>query len=237
MRPHLSLIARAVVAAALATAAGGLVACGGSDDEDPGPAKSAQAPATSTADEAVPGDGSSKRESAAEGQGDDAAGDGAANGGASSGDGSSGAGAAGDGDRDGGGSARGEDGAAGTGGGAASIERVVTGMYADLAAGDAAGVCSALSRSAQAQIAQQVPGGSTVPPEDRTCAQSLDKFLEVASGSGILERLGGTTVSEVDIEGDTATATVVIAGTPGDVALLRERGRWVLGSPPSIGKS
>lgn len=113
-----------------------------------------------------------------------------------------------------------------------AVERVVTGMYSSFAAGDAGGVCRVMSREARDDIAQQVPGGSTVPARRRTCQQSLDKFLDIAAQSGMLERTLSARVEDVEIAGATATATVDIGGQQGEVQLIEEDGHWVFGRSP-----
>lgn len=109
------------------------------------------------------------------------------------------------------------------------VAAVVEGMYADIAAGDAAGVCSAMSREARRQIAQNVPGGSTKPPARRTCVESFSKFLEATDRNGGLDGQSGAKVEKVSIAGSTATVTVSFGPTTGSVQLVKENGHWKFG--------
>jgi hypothetical protein len=111
-----------------------------------------------------------------------------------------------------------------------NVVGVVEGMYSDLAAGDATGVCSTMSKAAQEQIAQNVPGGSTEPAEERTCAKSMSAFLGPASRSGVLERTLGAEVTQVTIRGRTAIATVAFKNASGKIALTKENGAWKFGA-------
>ena len=111
---------------------------------------------------------------------------------------------------------------------ATAVER----MYADLTAGDATGVCAAMSSNAREQIAQQVPGGSAAPPAERSCAASMSKFLEAAANSGVLERTFDASVQSVDVAGDNATVKVSLGGKAGNIALVKEDGKWVFGAGP-----
>jgi hypothetical protein len=112
------------------------------------------------------------------------------------------------------------------------VAQVVSGMYEDLVQGDAAGVCAAMSTSVREEIAQNVPGGSTEAPENRTCEGSFSKFLGAAAGSGLVQRTLDTEVKEVRIDGRRATATVSISGRTGRVQLAKEDGQWRFGSAP-----
>lgn len=109
------------------------------------------------------------------------------------------------------------------------VAHVVEGMYRDLAESDAKGVCSVMSVTAREQIAQQVPGGSTEAPSERTCEKSMSAFLDAAARSGTLERTLGAKVSEVSIDGPTAAVTVSFGGTPGRIVLRKENGSWRFG--------
>jgi hypothetical protein len=110
------------------------------------------------------------------------------------------------------------------------VARIVEGLYRDLAGGNAAAVCGAMSETARERIAQQTLGGSTDAPQDRTCAKSMTRFLEAAAGSGVLERTLGATVEKVTVAGRTATATVSFGGASGEVALRKEDGSWRFGA-------
>jgi hypothetical protein len=123
---------------------------------------------------------------------------------------------------------------AGPGDDAGSVAAIVEGMYRDLAAGDAAAVCSVMSTAAREQIAQQMPGGSTEAPAERTCTKSMAAFLDVATRSGTLERTLGATVEDVSIKGSSATVTVSFNGAPGQIVLRKEDGRWRFG-PDAVG--
>jgi hypothetical protein len=109
------------------------------------------------------------------------------------------------------------------------IATIVEGMYDDLAAGDARGVCAVMSRAARNQIAQNPPGGSTEAPADRTCEASLAKFLDVAGRTGALQRTLDAEVRGVAIQGGRATVTVSFGGPGGKVQLLEEDGEWRFG--------
>lgn len=117
----------------------------------------------------------------------------------------------------------------GGGSDAEQAKGVVEGMYADLASGDATGVCAVMSSVAQQQIAQQVPGGSAKPKAQRACVASMSKFIESAADSGALQSTAKATVGDVQIDGDVATVTVALAGSSGKLELRKENGRWVLG--------
>ncbi|HEX2160665.1 MAG TPA: hypothetical protein VHF88_02480 [Thermoleophilaceae bacterium] len=112
------------------------------------------------------------------------------------------------------------------------VDAVVTGMYDDMTDGDAAGVCAAMSKVVRRQIAQNVVGGSTQTPEDRTCEESFSKFLDAASGSGLLEQTLDADVVDVDVDGRQATATVSLSGKAGEVRLVKEEGEWRFGASP-----
>jgi len=125
-----------------------------------------------------------------------------------------------------------QDDAPNAGGDEAAVAAVVDGVYDDLAAGDATGVCRAMSRRVREQIATQVYGGSTEPPRSRTCAASFAKFLGVAARSGIAERTLEARATAVEIDGSTATATVSLPGGSGKVTLVEEDGKWRFDAPP-----
>jgi hypothetical protein len=221
MRVHVLFARRLLAVALVATVAGGLAACGDSDDGEGGSASTAPATSDTATDGARAGEPAPDR--AAEGPGGRPEGDGrkppaSGDADARAGDGGVSAGAAP-------GSAEDE---------REAVAQAVTAMYRDFAAGDAAGVCAVMSERARGEIAQQVPGGSTVAPEDRTCAQSLDKFLDAAASSGILEQASRVIVKDVTIDGSVATATVEINGRPGDVRLVHEAGEWRFGGPPKV---
>jgi hypothetical protein len=109
------------------------------------------------------------------------------------------------------------------------VTAVVKGMYRDLAAADAAGVCSVMSGSARAQIAQNVPGGSTEPAAARTCEKSLAIFLKAAADSGTLQRTSEATVVNVTVHGTAARAMVSFGAASGAIRLVKENGDWRVG--------
>jgi hypothetical protein len=109
------------------------------------------------------------------------------------------------------------------------VQQVAEGMYRDLANGDAAGVCSAMLMKAREQIAQNVLGGSTVPPEERTCEDSLSKFLDAASQSGVLQQTLKADVEGVDIDGGIAQVQVSFGADAGEIKLVKEDGEWRFG--------
>ena len=116
------------------------------------------------------------------------------------------------------------------------ITQTVEGLYEDLAASDAARVCSAMSAEASAQIAQQVPGGSTEAPKDRTCETSMSAFMRAAAQSGVLRQTIGAKVEDVSIAGRNATVTVSFGAGSGKVALRKEGGEWRF-RPGAVGPS
>jgi hypothetical protein len=109
------------------------------------------------------------------------------------------------------------------------VAAVVEGMYRDLAAGDAAGVCAAMSDAARAQIARQAPGGAGEHEGERSCEASMTKFMDVAEQSGVLERTAGAQARRVAIDGAVATVTVSVGGTLGKIRLQRVGDDWRLG--------
>jgi hypothetical protein len=113
------------------------------------------------------------------------------------------------------------------------VAKVVAGMYADFVASDSAGVCAAMSDDVQEQIAQQVPGGSTVAPANRTCESSLSQFFDVAAKTGLLDRSRKAQVRRVSVRGRSATAAVTFGGRSGKVKLVKEGGQWRFGSVPA----
>lgn len=113
-----------------------------------------------------------------------------------------------------------------------AVASVVSGMYADIARGDAAGVCAVMTKSVRAEIAQNVLGGSTEPRGNRTCEESFSKFLDAAAGSGVLEQTLNADVEGVRVDGTEATATVSISGRTGEVNLVKEDGEWRFGAAP-----
>jgi hypothetical protein len=112
--------------------------------------------------------------------------------------------------------------------------RVVERMYRALAAGDAAGVCASLTTAAREEVAQNVPGGSTEAPGERTCERSFGKFLDAAASSGTLDAALKARVNAVKVDGTTARATVALDGQSGEVQLVEEAGEWRLGAPPGV---
>lgn len=107
----------------------------------------------------------------------------------------------------------------------AAVER----LYGDIAAADARGVCSAMSRLARQQIARQVPGGTSTPAGQRTCAASMAKYLDAATQSGAAEALSRVAVGQVRVNGASATAQVTLGSKAGPLHLTREGDRWVFG--------
>jgi ketosteroid isomerase-like protein len=107
------------------------------------------------------------------------------------------------------------------------VRAVVTGMYSDFAAGDAAGVCSVMTDSAQEQIAR-----STVDSKSASCKAGLGNFLAAAQRSGALKQAEAVRVGSVDVKGDTATATITLSGRTGTIQLIKENGSWRFGSTP-----
>jgi hypothetical protein len=117
------------------------------------------------------------------------------------------------------------------------VAAVVSDMYRAFGARDAKGVCATMSRAARAQIAQTVPGGTTVPPEDRTCAASFAKFLDAAAPSGLLERTLQARVTAVSVDGPNAVATVSFGAATGKMALRKEEGEWRMNGAPIGGRT
>jgi hypothetical protein len=115
------------------------------------------------------------------------------------------------------------------------VANVVTGMYEDLSAGDAAGACAAMSRAVREQVAENVLGGSAGQSGARTCERSLSKFIDAAAGNGLLQRTRQAKVQGVRIDGGRAVVTVSIAGNAGKVQLLKEQDEWRFGAPPVAG--
>lgn len=109
------------------------------------------------------------------------------------------------------------------------ITEIVEGLYGDIAAGNAAGVCSAMSEAAQEQIAQNVPGGSTETPAKRTCEKSFSTFLTVAKRNGALQNTGNARVTKVSIDGPVATVTVSFGDASGEIKLQKVKGAWKFG--------
>ncbi|HYI98831.1 MAG TPA: hypothetical protein VEX36_04010 [Thermoleophilaceae bacterium] len=119
--------------------------------------------------------------------------------------------------------------------GASEKERIsatVRGMYDDFAAGNAKGVCAALSVDARRSVAINVIGGSTEPAERRTCEESLAKFVDAAAGSGLLERTGAIDVGGITISDGLATVVVSTGDRSGKVGLVKENGDWRLDAAP-----
>jgi hypothetical protein len=112
------------------------------------------------------------------------------------------------------------------------VSTTVRGMYEDFAAGNAKGVCSALSVNARRSVAINVIGGSAEPPERRTCEESLAKFVDAAAGSGLLERTQAIEVGGITISGDLATVVVSAGERSGKVGLVKEGGEWRLDAAP-----
>jgi hypothetical protein len=218
-------LATATVALALA---GGAAACGDSGDEADDAAQRTDATEASPSAGSTDAGGRRPDEPGDEprdgaGAGDDGSGPGDG-GGASSGPSADGGDDSGAGDSD-------DDGSSAGGGGLESqVADTVTGMYRDIAEGDAAGVCAVMTRAAREQIAQSVPGGSTDAPAERTCEKSMGRFLDAAAASGLPERTLATTVEDVQVVGRRATVTVTAAGRSGKVKLLREDGDWRFGA-------
>jgi hypothetical protein len=131
------------------------------------------------------------------------------------------------GERDGGG--------AGVGGERQRIRAVVRGMYADFAAGDAKGVCAAMSVDARRSVALNVIGGSTEAPNERTCEESFAKFVDAAAGSGVLESVQTIEIGDIAVDTEMATVTVGIGDKSGKVQLIKEQGDWRFDAAPGTG--
>ena len=90
-----------------------------------------------------------------------------------------------------------------------------------LADGDGEAACEVLSRGAVNQLEDQA---------DRRCPEALTDVLGAAGSEG--EGLDDLRVSEVNVAGDVATATIK-GGPQGKVTnqMTREGGEWKLASP------
>ena len=111
----------------------------------------------------------------------------------------------------------------------AAVKAAVEKLYGDIAAADARGVCSAMSMTAQEQIARQVPGGTSTPQEQRTCEASMSKYLRAATQSGAAAALSRVVVGNATVRGNTATVQVTLGSKTGPVRLSQEGSRWVFG--------
>jgi hypothetical protein len=111
----------------------------------------------------------------------------------------------------------------------AAVKAAVERLYGDIAAADAQGVCSAMSMTAQEQIARQVPGGTPTPQEQRTCEASMSKYLRAATQSGAAAALSRVVVGRAAVRGRSATVQVTLGSKTGPVRLSKEGSRWVFG--------
>jgi ketosteroid isomerase-like protein len=145
--------------------------------------------------------------------------------------GDSGSGDSGSGDDGGGAEAR-QPAGGGRGSERQRISAVVRAMYDDFAAGDANGVCAAMSVDARESVALNVIGGSTEAPGHRTCAESFAKFVDAAAGSGVLESVEEIEVGDIAIDRELATVTVGIGDRSGKVQLIKEQGDWRFDAAP-----
>jgi hypothetical protein len=145
-----------------------------------------------------------------------------------------GAAACGDSGDDGGG---GGDGGADVAGGDEGSERAlaratVERLYDAMAEMDAEGVCAQLNDEAQRQIAS---GG--LGSEGDSCADGIQGFFDEAEEAGGLQATLNAEVRRVEIDGDSATATVSFGpGRRGEVPLSKVDGEWKLeaaGAAPS----
>lgn len=210
---HVTRLAAVLAALALAL---GAAACGDSDDESGGDGTSASTPATSTTgDQTTPSNRTTPDDQASAG-------------GTDGGDG-------GDGNGDDGSPSGGDAPPASDGGSEEEqVAAVVEGMYRDFANADAAGVCAVMSDAVQKQIAENA---AVEAVEQRTCTASLANFLGAAKRSGALAQARGAKVGKVEVDGDTATAVISLAGRSGKIRLVKENGEWHFGAAPLGGQT
>jgi hypothetical protein len=114
---------------------------------------------------------------------------------------------------------------AGCGGGSDGQEEAVRGavdrLYSALAEKDAGGVCEALAREQREVVAR---GGGTKPPA--SCEQVMGVALNfVGRGKG-LEDADQAEVTDVELDGSRAVATVDFKGRSAQVELRKEGGDW-----------
>jgi hypothetical protein len=111
------------------------------------------------------------------------------------------------------------------GGGSDGEEEAVRGavdrLYSALAEKDAGGVCEALARKQREVVAR---GGGTKPRA--SCEQVMGVALNfVGRGKG-LEDADQAQVSDVEVDGDRAVATVEFKGRSARLELRKEDGDW-----------
>jgi ketosteroid isomerase-like protein len=102
-----------------------------------------------------------------------------------------------------------------------AAEEAAESYVAALREGDGEAACETLSRGAVAQLEDQA---------DAPCSEALTDALGAGGSAG--EGLDDLRVTDVNVSGDVATAT--IKGGPGGTVtnqMLRERGEWKLASP------
>jgi len=110
------------------------------------------------------------------------------------------------------------------------VRKAVNGVYDALASKDAKKVCGSLSEQGREQIA-------------RTTGRS-GKRMSCESVFGLGFAFAGETfkdareaeVTDVEIDGDEATATVKFKGKTGDVSLVKENGDWKLDDLQTAGR-
>ena len=130
----------------------------------------------------------------------------------------------------------GRDDDAGDGGDEEQARAAVEGLYDDLAAGDAAGVCAVMDRDAQKQVEQSALAGGG-KGKKISCEESFARFLSAAQRNGGLKQTLNARIGSVEVKGETAIAKVTFGkAQAGQIPLRKLDGEWKLaaaGAAPS----
>jgi hypothetical protein len=99
------------------------------------------------------------------------------------------------------------------------VRDAVNGLYAGFAKRDSDRVCASLTKK-QREVVTKGAGTSGA----RSCEQVMSIALSFVGDA--LKNADEAKVTEVEVDGDKATATVEYRGKPGRLALAKEDGKW-----------
>jgi hypothetical protein len=102
------------------------------------------------------------------------------------------------------------------------VRRTVEGLYEGIAAKDAKKVCSLLSKEGKEELTRNAPTG-----DKGSSCETVFGLTFTFGGQGI-EDARDAKVTDVEVEGDEAKATVEYRSEEGDVGLVEEGGEWKL---------
>jgi hypothetical protein len=99
------------------------------------------------------------------------------------------------------------------------VKKVVNDLYAGFAETDADQICNSLTKQQREAVTK-----GTGSSKAQSCEQVMSVALSFAGDA--LKQAKGAKVTDVEIDGDKATATVELKGKSSGLGLAKENGEW-----------